>query len=54
MLEILIKQKLQEIIHSVRTQNFTKNYNFLPPDTNMNVCVSGGKKLSQGVRNFSS
>ena len=31
-------------IHLVRTQNFSKNLYFLPPDTHTNVCLSGGKK----------
>ena len=30
------------VIHLVRTQNFTKNWHFLPFDTHL--CVSGGKK----------
>ena len=34
------------IIHLVHTQNFLKNENLLPPDTHMNVCVSGGNKCS--------
>ena len=33
------------IIHVVRTQNFPKNKNFLPPDTQTFVCVSGGMKF---------
>ena len=32
------------IIHLVRMQNFPKNENFLPSDTHMYVCISGGKK----------
>ena len=32
------------IINLVRTQNFPKNYYFLPPDTHTYVYVSGGKK----------
>ena len=31
----------ERFVHLVRTQNFSKNY-FLHPDTNTNVCVSGG------------
>ena len=33
-----------EIIHSVRMQNFPKNYHFLPTDMHTSVCVSGGKE----------
>ena len=32
------------IIHLVRTQNFSKKWHFLPPDTYTDKCVSGGKK----------
>ena len=32
------------IINLVRAQNFPKNLNFLPPDTQTYVYVSGGKK----------
>ena len=35
-----------EIIHSVGTQNFPKNYHFLPPGTHIYQCVSGGKNSS--------
>ena len=35
---------LRGIIHLVRMQDFPKNLYFLPPDTHMCVCVSGGKK----------
>ena len=31
----------QGIIHLVRTQKFPKNYDFLHPDTNTYVCISG-------------
>ena len=34
----------QRITHSASTQNFPKNSHFLPPDTHIDVCVSGGKK----------
>ena len=34
---------LQGIIHLVCTQNFSKKYYFLPPDTHTYMCVSGGK-----------
>ena len=34
------------IIHLVRTQNFRKNYYFLPPNTHTLVCLSGGKNGS--------
>ena len=32
------------IIYLVRTQNFQKNWHFLPDDTQMYMCVSGGQK----------
>ena len=32
------------VIHLERTLNFPKSYHFLPPDTHLCVCVSGGKK----------
>ena len=34
----------REIIHLVRSQNFPKNYYFLPLDTRTNVRVSRDKK----------
>ena len=30
------------VIHLIKTQNFLKNYYFLPPDKHTSVCVSGG------------
>ena len=38
----------QGIVFLVRTQNFPKNYNFLPPDTLTYGCV-----LEEGVKNIS-
>ena len=32
------------IIHIEHSQNFQKNYHFLPPDTYTYMCVSAGKK----------
>ena len=32
------------VIHLVRTQNFPKNQEFLPPDMHMYVCVPGATK----------
>ena len=32
-----------EAIHIVHSENFSKNYHFLNPDTHMYVCESGGK-----------
>ena len=38
------KKTRLRIIHLVRTQNFPKNYHFLPPDKHTYVCISGGRK----------
>ena len=32
------------IVYLVRTQNFSKNWHFLPPDTHTYVYISAGKK----------
>ena len=37
------------IIHLVRTQNFSKNEHFLPPDIYTYVCVSGDKIIHDGA-----
>ena len=34
------------IIHLVRTQNFLKNFYYLPPEVNKHVCVSEVKMLA--------
>ena len=37
------------MIHLARTQNVSKNWYFLPPDTHTYVCVLGGKKNSEKI-----
>ena len=39
--KIILKNR---VIYLVSSQNFLKNYYFLPPDTHTLVSLSGGKK----------